>query len=644
MALRLFFTALWLLGGWSLAQACEDVVDAGTELLIPDFGTAYFTSLGASLQAGEVTLSDGVCIVGLEGWELRSETLSVMGLDGVVRLEASDVSLVYFGWQVNATSLIATEGSIAISRVDFANESVAGTSEEAVFNLEDNILTLNNAAAEGSGFRIRGEIARLSGNVLFFEDALATTCVCEGGALYVIRSPSASYDLTQQAVVINEGQLVVGGITISLPDLELTQEKLANIAFPIVIEYVTDDEAKNVEGTGLGIRVPNLRVTDELRLELGLAGLDNDYPLVGVAMLHYKDKDDKVSFDVGRSPRGVQADFSVREPLLPWLDINFSVRNRNWSAANFLHEGSLGLVAQQTYAVAGHRFDFAETVFAAASSQTISSTVIATPRLGAYAVSSYRSPDSAWGQFSFRAKAEVTDYPLLDKTQFGLRLQPSWTKSFDPWQFGLSWDRIFTNAASPFAESLDRLEAKNELRLSLKAEDDLNPNLSASFDLGLRYDFLNPEESLGEKLEAFTFLGALGWQRDELTLSPFLNTELAPLFNSTLEDIDSYIEGGLNLERGRVQAGFSLKFDPELDEPLEKVKLSTSFPLDFETFTLEPFLAVDLLPTLRNRELPRVTGQGLKVTWRSCCGTVIASFKQVENTFSTSFAFQLSEP
>lgn len=643
MALRLVFVALWLGAGWSLAQACADVTEESIELLIPDFGTAYFTSLGTSLQGGEATLSDGVCIVGLEGWELRSDTLSVKGLGEVVSLEASSVSLSYFGWQVNADALMASEGSIAISRVDFVNDSVSGTATEALFNLQDNVLTLSDATAEGSGFRIRGEIARLSGDVLFFEDALATTCVCEGGGLYVIKSPSASYDLTQQAVIVNDGQLVVGGISISLPDLALTPETLANIAFPITIEYVTDDEATDTKGTGLGIRMPNLRVTDELRLELGLVGLDNDYPLVGVAVMHYKD--DKLSFDVGRSPRGVQADFTVREPLLPWLDINFGVRNRGWEAAHFLHEGSLGLVARQSYAFAGHSFGFTETIFGAASSQTLSGALVATPRLGAYAVSSYRSPETAWGQFALNLKAEATDYPLVDKTQFGLRLQPSWVKSFDPVELSLRWDRLFTNGTSPFAKTLDKLEAKSELSVGVKAQDKLAANWSGSFSLGVRYDFLAsvPEGRLGEKLEAFTVSSGLSWQNDGFSLRPFLNAELAPVFNPTLEDVDSYLEGGLNFEQGRVQAGFRLRYDPSLAE-LETLELSTSFPIDVKTVTLEPFLAFDLLPSLRNQELPRVSGQGLKLTWRSCCGTIIVAFRQVENIFSTNFAFQLSEP
>ena len=644
MALRLFAITLWLLGGWSLAQACTDVIETSTELLIPDFGTAYFNSLGTSLQAGQATLSDGVCIVGLDGWELRSETLSVKGLGEVVSLEASNVSLIYFGWRVNAVFLTATEGRIAIDSVDFVNESVAGTSEKAVFDLEDNILMLTNAAAEGSGFRIRGDVARLSGNVLFFEDALATTCVCEGGALYVIKSPSASYDLTQQAVIVNEGQIVIGGITIALPDFELTQEKLADIAFPITIEYVTNDEVTGAEGTGLGIRMPNLRVTDALRLELGLVGLDNDYPLAGVAVLHYQK--DNVSFDVGLSPRGVQADFSVREPFLPWLDASFQIRNRNWSTAHALHEGSLGLIAQQSYTVSEHRFDLTEAIFAAASSQIVSGNPIATPRLGGYAVSSYRSPTTAWGKFAFNVRVEATDYPLVDQTQFGLRLRPSWTKRFEPWELSIGWDRLFTNAASPFAKSLDKLEVKNELSFGLKADDELSETVSASFSLALRYDFLAPipKGTFGEQVDALNLRSGLRWQHNDLILQPFLNADLAPLFNSTLEGVDSYIEGGLNLEWGRVQGGFAVRFDPVLDEPLEKIELSTSFPLDFGTVTLEPFLAFDLLPTLRNRDLPRVSGQGLKLTWRSCCGTVIASFKQAENIFSTSFAFQLSEP
>ena len=645
MTLRFVLTALWLVVGWGLTQPCADFSEGKQELDIEDFGTAYFSSLPSTdLQAGEATLADGVCIVGLDGWELRSETLSIKGLEGDFNLEASNVSLIYFGWRLNAVTLMATTETVTIGDVSFRNESVAGKAQTAVFDLRDNVLSLEATAAEGSGFRIQGEKASLQGDLLFFEDAVATTCVCEGGALYIIKAGSASYDLTDKAVIINDGQLVVGGVTIALPDLDLSEETLANIAFPITVEYVADDEAEGTEGTGLGLRVSNVRVAEGLRLELGIVGIDRDYPLNGVLVLHYDD--DKASFDFGQTARGFQADFSVREPLLPWLDMRFRMRNRDWKEANFLHEGSLSLVAQQRYSVSGHRFDLSQGIFAAASSQIVSAGRIGTPRLGGYAASSYRSPEGVLGQFNFRLRAEATDYPLVGKTQFGLRLQPSWVKSFDAWELSLGWNRLFTNAESPFAKSLDKLEARNELRLGVKADGKLSENVSATFALGLRYDFLAPivNGTFGEQFDAAGFSANLNWKYNDFILHPFIDAEFAPVFNSTLTGVDSYIEGGVNVEYGRVQGGFAIRFDPALDSPLEKIELSTSFPLDFETVTLEPFLAFDMLPTLSNGDFPRVSGQGLKLTWRSCCGTIIASFKQVENVFSTDFAFQLSEP
>lgn len=643
--LQLLGVTLWLLGSWGWAQACADVIENRQELIIENFGTAYFASLPvANLQAGEATLADGVCIAGEEGWELRSEILSVRGIGEAFSLEASNVSLLYFDWQVNAASLVAVEGSIEISEVDFASASLTGTSQEAVFDLSENVLSLKNAAAQGEGFRIQGELARLSGDVLFFEDAIATTCVCEEGALYIIRSPTASYDLTEQAVVVKGGQLDIGGVMIELPDIDLSQEKLANIAFPITIEYIGDDEAEDIKGTGLGLRVSDLALSDDLTLELGLAGLDVEYPLVGVAVLHYKDE--KTNFDVGVTSRGVQADFGVREPLTPWLDLSFNMRNRDWQAADFLHEGSLGLVAKQRYVLSSHTLGFTVGAFAAASSQTIASEIVTSPRLGSYASAGYRSPSTDWGQFSLQLRAEATRYPTFDAAQFGLRFQPTWSMSFNPVRVSLGWDRLVTNAASPFDTSLDKLVAKSELSLGLNFEDDFAPGLAGSFGVSVRYDFLGaaPGEGLGGKLEAFAFQSTLDWQREGLKLRPFLSAELAPVFNDSLDGVDAFVEGGVTLERGRVQGGFSLRFDPTLDESLEKIELSTSFPLDFGTVTLEPFLAFDMLPTIRDFELPRLSGQGLKVTWRSCCGTVIASYKRVENSFSTSFAFQLSEP
>ena len=200
--------------------------------------------------------------------------------------------------------------------VTFRSGDVTGEAQASVYDL-DGVLELVEVSAQGRGFRVQGARARLQGNNLLFEDALATTCVCEDGALYVIRAPSASYDLSREAVSIREGRLEIGSVTVALDDITLSPERLADLTFPIVVEYVDDSEDLDQRGTGLGIRVPSLPVGKGVRLEFGVVGLDSKFPLNGILLLHYTDE--LVTFDIGKAAKGVQADVSVSEPLLPGL-------------------------------------------------------------------------------------------------------------------------------------------------------------------------------------------------------------------------------------------------------------------------------------------------------------------------------------
>lgn len=631
--------------GLGFAQACLPTPADTFKSTLPGLGVAYFGDFRGSLQAAEARLLGGVCIAGESGWELRSETLRISGFggEGPVDLVAESATLTLADWTLQASVLALRGESVTLAEVAFHSADITGRARSGRFELGGGNVALEGVVAEGESFRIQGEAATLAGATLVFEDAVATTCVCEGGSLYVIRAPSASYDTAAELVTVRNGQLEIGALRLQLRDFELGPDSLADLTFPIVVEYIRDDEAAGVQGTGLGIRIPNLRVDDELSLELGVSGIDRDYPFVGVLVARYRGNG--VRFDIGRASQGFQADFALREPLAPWLDATFAVNNRDWRGADFLHEGKLGLQAEQAFNVGGHRLELDGGSFAAASSQTLRSGQVSSSRLGVYATAAYRSPDTPLGRFSARLRTETTHYAEADATQYGVSFAPTWRETFGPVDLRLGWSYVATNAASPFAKSLDRLSAKNELSLQVKASGPLAQNSVGNVDFRVRYDFANPVLTgrFGEQLDLFRLSGGLSWQRPEFEVKPFIDINLAPVLNSGLNSSDAYIEGGFDLDAERWEAGFALRFDPSTQNPLEKLELRGTFPIDIGEVTLQPFVALDLLPTLQANVLPRVSGQGLELTWKSCCGTIVVAYKQVENTFSTTFAVRFDE-
>ena len=647
---RRWLCTFLLLGfGYGAAQTACDPLEPNTiQSVIPNLGTAYFTEFDATLQTGQAELTGGVCVAGEGGWTLRTEVLRVGNLETTPTLEADDVTLDVSGWSLRASRITADTAAVRLTDVTFRSGDVTGEAQASVYDL-DGALELTEVSAQGKGFRVQGARARLQGENLLFEDALATTCVCDDGALYVIRAPSASYDLSQEAISIREGRLEIGSVSIALDDVTLSPERLADLTFPVVVEYVDDSEDLDRQGTGLGIRVPSLPVGAGVRLEFGVVGLDSKFPLNGILLLHYTDE--LVNFDVGKAAKGVQADVSVSEPLLPGLDATFAIRNRHWDDADFLHEGSLALDTERTFSLASDsRLSLGAGVFGAVSSQTFASDFAATDpttgvRLGSYGVAAARSPLTPVGRFSVTTRAEATRYPLNGATQYGLFFRPAWSATFGPARLNAAWDLVYTNGASPFSTALDRLEAESVLSSSVVVAGEVAPGVEGAFSVRARYDLLDSVGGggLGERFDLLALAGSLTWQLADLEVTPFVRAELAPLLNTDLQtERESFVEGGFDIETPDWQVGFSARLDPEVGD-LSKLETRASFPLTFSTVTLQPYLALDFLPTLNASEFPRVSGHGLEVTWRSCCGTFVAAYRNVENSFSTSFAVRFGE-
>ena len=657
--LRSAVTLLLALAGWSsaLAQACSDVPGGSYELVLEGFGSAFFADFTPNIAEGSAQLLGGVCVAGEQGWELRTGTLDISGLPAAPVLSAAAVTLSVAGWVVEAESLLTVNAQVTLTSVRFSRADISGRASVSTLSAAGE-LNLETVEVQGGGFRISGERARLQDENLLFEDALATTCLCSDDALYVIRAPTISYDLSGGVVELKDGRLEVGSVSIALNDRELSPETLADITFPVVIEYIGDNEVTGQPGTGLGFRLPSLEVSDELQLELGITGVDREFDLGGVLLLHYQN--DTVRFDVGRALNGIQADFSLRQPLTSWLEATFDVRNRHWRAADFLHEGVVGLQANQSLTLSpGHTLSLGQGVFAAGSAQTLGQRTVVAPRLGTYANLEYRTSATAYGTFSVSSRLSATHYPGAaapsgaepsgaepsgSPTQYGLTFRPAWSHTVGPGTLSASWTLVRTNRASPFGTTLDRLEPKNSVALAYQLAGAFAPDLTGRMGVRAAYDFADPspDNSLSERLESLALTASLMWQQRGLSVEPFFMSELAPAFNPDLS-ASSFLEAGFDLAGERWRYGLSARLEPGKPQLLRKVEMRTSFPLDIDEVTLEPFLAFDILPSLIQNAPPRVSGHGLEVTWRSCCGTLMMAYRQQENNFSTSFAIRFTE-
>ena len=634
--------AFW---GAGYAQLCELPEDA--EIIdIADFGTLQIGNFDT--EADLILLKDGVCIEGETGWRLFTREASVLVEAGPVneatgetetlyKVEAGAVTLQLGELTLTASSLLATQGVLRLPGLRFRTEDFVGSAQEGRYNLETGITFLLSPRVRGRSFQLSSSAATLKGDLLSFERAEATTCDCPGEPPYVVSAETASYEVDAGRLQLSGGQLELGGLALSLGDLTISEESFSDIAFPFSVEYVGDNG--DGSGTGLGVTVKPFEVAEDLRFELGLRGLDSDYPLGGVFLTRYQPPGLALTF--GLAPRGFQADFVVTEAVAPWLDASFAVLNRPWEAADFLHEGALGLDADVSLPVPGQSsLSFGANALMAASSQTFGGEVVSGARLSLGLSLAYRTPLPV-GDFSLGVDAQNTYYPLHARNQYGFTLRPAYRYSRAGLGVATSYTWRFTNGASPFSGKLDRLSPQGALSTTAEYKTDVGGTALEVSGL-FRYDFVEADDTDLPGLERLEGRLLLRRPLGGLTIRPYFSFDAARLLNPALSsDRRAELGLGLDLSAESWEAGLGVAVEPP-SFGLSSVVASASFPLSFETFSLQPYVALDFVPLI-NGEWPAVTGHGVELTLPSCCGTLVAGYRQTGNRFTTSFALRFED-
>ena len=521
-------------------------------------GLIYFEQIDANDKQAEFRFSGGVCLEGQEGWQLLTESIEVTALPEAL---SENVSVKFQGWLLQADFLQATPAGLTMQGISFFGEGIQGLAKEASYDFTTQEITLLQASTTGENLRITGQAARLVDNRVFFEGIEATTCNCENEPLYKLKAEQATLELSGQTLFIEKGTLNILGLPLAINRLEVSPQSLETFRFPIVIEYLP--ETSSSEGSGLGVRIPSLRVDPTLDLELGLVGLDDIYPLKGVLLTHYKD--DLRTFDVGYATEGFQADFTVKQPLSPTTKAVFAVRNRDWASQDYLHEGFIGVETSLSWQWDQQKFSYHSSTLAAILSQTLEDTPFHDGRLVNETSLNYQLPTSLGntnlGNFSVNLKNNLSYYPLHNQFQWGLNLNPSWQYQTGPFAVQIGFTQQWTNSASPFSTKLDRLEPKRQLSFSSSLKGPLSATLNGDLTFSVRYDFLNNDYA-GEGFDVLGFRGQLNWDYQDVVLSPYIAGEFAPLLNPDL-DSDSYIKFGLDALAPRWEAGASATFNDQ---------------------------------------------------------------------------------
>jgi hypothetical protein len=643
---RLLILLLALLA--AAANASCDAPEGTTQLTIEGLGRAYFKDFKVDAMRNFAELSGGVCLEDLAGeWTVNARHVAVTGLQPgkPLNLQVDDAHLVMEGWNITSAFLTSDGNTFVVHDADFTSDGLTGTLEQGIVRLDASGVEAIGLRATGPGYRVEGATAQFHDGILTLGDALITTCTCDKAPFYQLVGETATVHLVGEELHLTRGELQIGRLRIALAEeFEVSSRSLQEIKPPLLLEYTATDEAANVLGYGLSLIVPQLKLAEHVTAELGLLGLDAQHPLGLYGLLRYRH--DGVNALVGYTRGGPRADFSVRRPLNGWLDATFAVNNRHEKAEDFLHEGLLEL--NTTFPAltlpAGQRLTFGAGFLAAVSSQRLSGSTVAAPRVRWRATGEYRLPETAYGQLTLKASAENTSYGG-ERQQFAMRVQPEWQLVSGPFTVNAAYDWRFTQGVSPFSSKLDRLAPVSRASASVRWQQQLNPRLNVSATAAGVYNLL-PISSSNPVLLGFENLSldlrATAQTTGEWTVRPRLFLQFAGLLDPrNVPERKAYVEGSVYTQRGELELGLLGRYQlpgGSAREGFEVLEASVGLPLQLGTVKAVPFIGIDVAPLLGGQGGVNISSHGLQLEFDTCCAILQAGYRLHDNVMTTSFS------
>ena len=653
-----------LLSGAGLGFAACDPQQYDQQLELAGLGTAYVDTLAYESSSDSAELSGGLCFSSSDGSELTltAPMMRVTEVSTAPSFIAEGANLTIGRYSLFAAELSGDERGISLRTLSVSSPQFSGTVARARYTPSTGQTILSGVDLAIGSFHIESVSAGLTQRTLVLQDAEASTCTCESGGLYTLHAPSVAIDLTSGDVRVENGFIDFLGVRIALSNaLRLRLDTPpggvgprragVSVASPRVLgPGPVPPPVGTVIDEGSKVALP-LQLLPWALLEAGIAGLDADHPLglVSIFKLGTRWGQTALHAALGRVGPGWRADGLVRQPLGRGVNLELSTTNRLWEVAGYLHDGTLSLSGNRNLSrVLGDVADslaLGGQVFAALSRQTLIGVPIDSARFGVQGSAVYSSAPTPVGSFSLLTETGLTFYPQTggaadDLAQFGLRARPSWRGKFGHLDVGLAYDGRVVLGRSPFSVEFDALEPLSVVEGSASW---ITANYG--FTAGGRYAFIlnegtNPVRQFGLSATRIVYFG-------KIKNSSMLSAEFAGLLGPADPDTDAFVSAestfdlvGLGAD---VQVGMKARYDLLPTSPgLELLEFYGAFPIELPSLTLKPFVGLNVAPFVTGEPLPTLTGYGLEVAFRSCCGTLSASYRFHDETVVTTFDIQLS--
>ncbi len=661
--------ALLLLGTLGAAAAQCSRGPRTASITLPGFLAVYYQQFTSNAAADTADFYGGVCVTAVGGeWTVLADRVHIGALSADIFIQAKEPTLYMEGWRMSGTELVASTEHLTLTGARFTGPDVGGSAGQLDIDLASGSFTLANLVFTGSSFAVTGEVATLQGAVLQVEGAGVTTCIGPEPPPFAVESSVATIDLDGRAVHLKDGLLRVGNLRIPLRDeLDVDERTFSDFEFPVKVANVEASSTSPAQrGAGLSVRIVGIPLADGVTLEFGATGVNRPGETAPVALLRTAADEGRMRATVGLEAGAPYLDVGVGAPLTPWLTLSATARSGAAPARRARHEGRIGLEA--SLPVPTLNGSVGAELFAAMTALTedagTSQPDVAGARLGASAtVTASSGPLRAGGvplgTFGVEVRAQVTRYPYVwgetaaveSATQWGVRVAPTWRLVSGPLSASLGYDARFTNEASPFGASVDRLTALQRATGSVAVQGGIAGPLSGRLAFSVTYDaFPTPTVSVGFK--RLRGSGSLTLASDPWTVALTATVETAGLMN-TLPDVGAFVEVDLSATRhgwpelaagapyGALELGVNAQYGLlPASTGLDRLELRAGVPLAFETVELRPFVAVDFAGLLHGGS-PKLSGYGLDATFITCCGSFTLGALNNRGAWGASIAVDL---
>lgn len=642
------------------------------EVTLPGQFAVYYHQFRSNAAQDEAEFYGGVCVAAVGGaWTIIADSVRVGGLSTDIFLEAPAPILYLEGWRLSAAGLVADPQALVLTDATLVGPGVSGHADGMRVDLASGAFTLEGLVLAGTAFEVEGALATLQGEVLRVEEAAVTTCVGLERPPFAIESRTATVELERREVKLDGGTLRVGAVRIPLrEDLTLSDRTLSEFQFPVKVAMVEAPSSApagpRAPGAGLSIRVVGIPLGEGVTLEVGGTGLDPDHSPLPVVLVRAASDEGGVRAGAvfGLEAGAPYLDLGVAREVTPWLNATLNIRSGAAPAQRARHEGRAGLEATVQLPEVGGRATFE--AFAAATAVNPAAGAadpdVAGVRLGARASLTARTPNLnasgvPLGRLALESTVQATHYPVLwgatapvaPATQWGVRLAPSWRLDSGPFSATLAYDARFTNAASPFDTTVDRLAPLQRATGSVSVAGALGSDLTGRLALSATVDpFAVPGTPAGVKrLRAD---GKLELAAEPWTVSLSSTFEAAGLVNPA-PGVRSFVSADVSARRfgwpvlgshvpyGAFELGVGAEYDLRGAE-LSRLEGRLGVPVAFESLEIRPFVAVDVADLLQGGA-PGVSGYGLDVTFVTCCGSVTLGAVNDRGRWGASLAVDL---